>query len=141
MVIAVTYDNGNVGLHFGHAKEFKLYEFDDLRQFVEADIIEPMGSGHDAIVNAMEEYHVAVVICGNIGEEAKIGLMKRDIALCAGVSGTCDDAIMDFMNGKLSFETGANCTSCGTSENGSCGCCGDDGEDSDCAGGCGGCCH
>lgn len=45
MKIAVTYENGKVFQHFGHSKQFKLYEAVD-GAVVAQEVIGTMGSGH-----------------------------------------------------------------------------------------------
>ena len=75
MVIAVTYnqENGQIGVHFGHADHFKLYQAENGKIY-DAQVVEPDGQGHDAVVAFLEDYDVELVICRNIGEGAIRGL-------------------------------------------------------------------
>ena len=47
MKIAVAYENGNVFEHFGHSRQFKIYETDG-QNIVKEEVIESEGSGHSA---------------------------------------------------------------------------------------------
>lgn len=132
MVVAVTHDNGNVGTHFGHAEEFKLYEIFD-GEIADSAVIQPFGSGHDAVVATMLDYNVSVVICQNIGDGAINGLKDYSISVIPNVTGSCDEAVDAFIKGQLVVNTAyeSNCGSCGGHEGGSC-----------CdSSSCGGCCH
>ena len=110
MVIAVTYnkENGQIGEHFGHADFFKLYEVEDGRIYDSA-VVAPVGKGHSAMVEFLDDYMVDVVICRNIGEGALAGLQDASIAVCANVEGAADDAIEAFMTGQLQVTTAASC--------------------------------
>ena len=44
MKIAVAYENGNVFEHFGHSRQFKIYETDG-QNIVKEEVIESEGSG------------------------------------------------------------------------------------------------
>lgn len=130
MVIAITYDKetGNVGEHFGHAEHFKLYEVED-GKIMDSAVVSPFGQGHDAVVETMLEYSVALVICKGIGDGAIAGLQQAGISVCANVEGPADDALEAFLQGNLQLSATANCD-CDHSEGS---CCGS-------SGGCSGCC-
>ncbi len=132
MVIAVTHENGNVGKHFGHAKEFKLYEIED-REIKDQAVVSNYGQGgHEAACMLMDDYNVAVVICDNIGQSAVDGLQELSISVIPSVEGTCDDAVEAFLNGSLIIQAQGGCASCSAHEDGT-SCCGS-------SAGCGGCC-
>ena len=48
MKIAVTYENGNVFQHFGHTRQFKLYEVEN-GAIQSERILEGDGAGHGAL--------------------------------------------------------------------------------------------
>ena len=50
MKIAVTYENGNVFQHFGHTKQFKLYEIEN-NQIKMEQIVDTNGQGHGALAD------------------------------------------------------------------------------------------
>lgn len=137
MRIAVTYENGEVFQHFGHTETFKVYEVQDGR-VVSDQIIGTNGSGHGALATLLADRAVDVLICGGIGGGAQAALAEQDIELCAGASGSADEAVAAYLKGEL-INTGANCDhhhseghfchdheeghSCGGHEEGNCGGC------------------
>ena len=66
MKIAVTYENGMVFQHFGHTKQFKIYEIID-GCVVSFKILDTNGSGHSALAGLLKENDIDVLICGGIG--------------------------------------------------------------------------
>ena len=52
MKIAVAYENGNVFEHFGHSRQFKIYETDG-QNIVKEEVIESEGSGHSAMAGLL----------------------------------------------------------------------------------------
>ena len=143
MKIAVTYENGEIFQHFGHTEEFKIYEVED-GTVVSSQVIGSNGSGHGALAELLGNNAIDVVICGGIGGGAVAALEQRGIELCAGASGSADEAVAAYLRGELT-STGANCDhhhgeehSCGDH-----GCgdhdCGSGDCGSDCGSGCAGC--
>ena len=131
MKIAVTYEEGSVFQHFGHTEEFKIYEVEN-GAVVSSRVIAAGGSGHGALAAFLRENGVDAVICGGIGGGAQAALTEAGIELCAGVSGSADEAVAAYLRGEL-ISTGANCDHQGEShECGEHGCPGHEG-------GCGGC--
>ena len=150
MKIAVTYDNGNVFQHFGHTEEFKVYEIED-ETIVNSEVISVEEQGHSALSALLAEMDIDVLICGGIGGAAQSALVERGIELCAGASGSVDEAVSAYLKGEL-INTGANCDHHGEDHNcgGHCGSHAENGCDEQEAeggcssGGCGGCgggCH
>lgn len=135
MKVAAAYENGEVFQHFGHTKQFKVYEIED-GKVVSSEIVETNGQGHSALADFLHEQAVSTVICGGIGEGAQAALTEQGIELFAGVSGQADEAVEKYIKGELT-STGANCDHHG--EDGSCGGHEDGGCGSACGGGCGGC--
>ena len=125
MKIAVTYENGQVFQHFGHTEQFKLYEVQD-GAVVSSELLGSNGSGHGALATLLAEHSIDVLICGGIGGGAQAALEQRGIELCAGASGSADEAVAAYLRGEL-INTGANCDhhgeghSCGHHEEGHCG--------------------
>ena len=135
MKIAVTYENGEVFQHFGHTETFKLYEVEDGR-VVSSQIMDSNGSGHGALAGLLAKQAVDVLICGGIGGGAQAALAEQGIELCAGASGSADEAVEAYLRGEL-VNTGANCDH----HHGEDHTCGDHGEGHSChghEGGCGG---
>ena len=135
MKIAVAYENGEVFQHFGHTEQFKVYEIED-GQVKSATVIGSGGSGHGALAKLLADRAIDVLICGGIGGGAQAALSEQGVALCAGASGSADEAVAAFLRGEL-VNTGANCDHHHEDGHG----CHDHGEDHACGGheGCGGC--
>ena len=133
MKIAVTYENGEVFQHFGHTEEFKVYEVEDGR-VVSSRIIGSDGSGHEALAGLLADRAIDVLICGGIGGGAQAALEEQGIELCAGASGSADEAVEAYLRGEL-VNTGANCDHHHEEEEHSC----HDGGCHSCHEGCGGC--
>ena len=131
MVVAITYEDGNVGAHFGHAKEFQLYELEG-NTIVDEAVVGTYGSGHEAMVDFLLDYSTEILICQNIGDSAKQLLQQNYITICSGVTGPVDQALEDLLAGKLKADAPASAGNCS---------CGGDCSGGDCSSGsCGGCC-
>ena len=135
MKIAVTFENGEVFQHFGHAETFKLYEVEENR-IVSSEIIAANGSGHEAMAEFLSNLSVNVLLCGGIGDGAQKALANAGIEICSGAEGDTDAAVKAYLNGELE-SAGVNCDHHHDhDEEEGCGC--------HCGGGCGGCgggCH
>ncbi len=148
MKIAVTYQNGQLSGHFGHAEMFKVYETDESK-IISSQLLEPQGGGHAYMSGLMQENGVQAVICTSMGVHAKEALHAAGIEVVIGVTGDPDEAVEAYLKGELISEAvsesgeEAGCGGCcgDDSEEAGCGgCCGDDEGEAGC-GGCGGGCH
>ena len=133
MKIAVTFKDGEVFQHFGHAEAFKLYEV-EAGQVVSGEVVVPEGSGHDAMAGFLADRGVNVLICGGIGDGAQSALSAYGIEVFSGAKGDADTAVKAYLNGELE-SAGVNCDHHHDhDEEGGCGCSGG-------CGSCGGGCH
>ena len=140
MKIAVTYDNGNIFQHFGRTESFKVYEVED-GKIVSSEVIGSDGIGHGALAGLLAGNAIQGLICGGLGGGALNALRNAGIEVCAGASGSADEAVEAYLRGDL-VDSGANCDHHHHEEGE---CCGGhhDGEDHECCGGHGeggGCC-
>lgn len=128
--IAVTYENGLVFQHFGHSEHFKLYDVTD-GAVTGSEVVDTNGNGHGALAGFLRAHGVNVLICGGIGGGAKMALAQAGIQLFGGVQGDADQAVADYLAGKLSFNPDIQCShhgeghscgshSCGGHTDGSC---------------------
>ena len=131
MNIALPYENGEIFPHFGKAKQFKIYRLEDGR-VVDAQVVTPEDSGHEAVAEFLHANEVEAVLCGRLGEGMQNALDQYGIGVLSGLEGDADEAVRAWLNGSVS-SAGVNCHH----EEGSCGCGGSCG--SSCGGGCG--CH
>ena len=138
MNIAVVYDQGAVGAHFGHAKQMKLYHLAPTGVILESHVLDTNVTGHVAMCNFLREHQVQTLICQNIGKEAcSILLLECNIDLYAGISGDADQAVQLLKEGKLKdFQIKYYNQIYGGDSQGSCPTCK---EDCDCEGDCSSC--
>lgn len=108
MKIAVTYENGAVFQHFGHCKNFKFYEVEE-NEIKDARIVSAMGSGHGALAGFLKLNGADVLICGGIGGGARTALSQAGIELYPGVTGSADESVIAFLNGKLNYNPDTLC--------------------------------
>ena len=92
MRIAVTHENGQVFQHFGHSKEFKIYDVEN-DVIVKEEVVNTNGSGHGALANFLAEQHVDSVICGGIGGGAQTALAEKGIKIFGNIR-IKDSAVM-----------------------------------------------
>lgn len=139
MRIAVAYEDGMIGAHFGHAGMFAIYDYKDadvnncVKQLLDTDGRE----GHEAMAALMREKQVDAVIAGSIGPAAKAALLSTGIVPIAGFEGSADDAADLLILGQLPIlqgGEGGGCSGCagGCPAEGGCSGCGPG-----CGGGCG----
>ena len=108
MKIAVTYNDGEVFQHFGHAEQVKLYEVEE-NNIISSEVISTNGSGHSAIAQFLAENSVDTLICGGIGGCAQKALAENGIRLYGGVTGNADAAVMALLSGTLEYDPNAKC--------------------------------
>ena len=145
MVIAVSYKDGEIFEHFGHAEMFAIYNTnEDQTQITEKKLVEVKESGHQAVADLMDSLGVDVVIVGQIGQGARQALSEYGIVPFAGFCGDSDDAAELMMKGLLPYLTDEGSCSGGC---GGCGGCHGHGDEDGCGchdhdeGGCGCGCH
>lgn len=109
MRIGVTYENGNIFQHFGHTENVKFYDITD-GKITGSEVISAIGSGHSALATFLSANKANVLICGGIGGCAITALGEAGIELCAGVSGSADDAVEAYLAGTLQYVQQANCS-------------------------------
>ena len=134
MRIAIPFYEGLIFQHFGHARQFKIYEIENHQVLMEM-IVEPEGSGHEAVAALLRSMDVRVVICGNIGEGAMQALNAAGIVFYGGVTGEADGAITALLGGALAYDPNIKCTHHDHDCGGDCSSCGGE------CGDCGGCEH
>ena len=108
MKIAVTHENGMIFQHFGHTKQFKIYEVEN-GAFTKVQIVPTGESGHGALAALLKEQGVDVLICGGIGGGAQSALKDAGIELYGGVQGGADSAVAAFVAGRLEFNPDVKC--------------------------------
>ena len=134
MRVAIVYDNGEIGAHFGHADCIAVYEYDenDLDKCRKILLDTTDVNGHNAMTEVLVDEHVEAVMAQTMGQEAISALLAKGIIPVAGYKGDADTAAYMLVTGQLPMEAstdggcsggcGGGCSGCG----GSCGC-GDNG--------------
>lgn len=117
MKIAVTYDNGEIGQHFGHTEQFKVYVIED-GEIKSSTLIGTGDAGHCALGGFLGQQGIDALICGGIGGGAVNALKAAGISLYGGVSGDPDAAVEALLNNELTFYAKANCNSHGHGDSG-----------------------
>ncbi len=141
MKIAVSYKEGEIYEHFGHAECFAIYDFDlkDMSKSTKKLIDVTDRHGHQAMAELMKAEDVAAVLSGSMGGEAKAMLLSYGIVPVVGYCGDADTAAELLVLGRLPIDP--NAPTCGGGCGGCSGCGGSCGEDEDgecgCGGGCG----
>lgn len=108
MRIAMTYENGRVGQHFGRTEYFKVYDIEG-GKITGEETISTNGEGHGALAGVLRELNADVLICGGIGMGARMALQEVGITLLPGVDGNCDEVIAAYLNNTLSFDPNETC--------------------------------
>ena len=110
MIIAATYDmeSGNVFQHFGKTQNFKLYTVED-GKIVNSRIIDNGGFGHHDLATYLKNLGIQILILGNRGQGAIDALNNAGIQQLAGITGSPDEAVKLFLEGKLRDNPDAKC--------------------------------
>ena len=109
MRIAVTFDNGNVGQHFGRTEKFKVYDIDG-DAIKASQVIDTNGAGHGALAGFLRAAEVDALICGGIGMGARNAMAELGIRIFPGVEGDADAVVKAYLEGKLDFNPDETCT-------------------------------
>lgn len=108
MKIAVTYDQGRIGQHFGQTREFKLYTVED-GKVVSSEVKSTEGDGHCALGGLLKRWDVSKLICGGIGAGAQDALARAGIELLGGNAGNADAAVEAYLGGTLQYNPVPQC--------------------------------
>ncbi len=108
MRIAMTYEDGTVGQHFGRTEYFKVYDIEE-GKIVTEQVVSTNGEGHGALAGILKQLSVDTLICGGIGMGARMALEELGIGLLPGVSGDCDEMIRAYLNNTLSCDPDETC--------------------------------
>lgn len=111
MRIAVPSKDSKIDDHFGHCAYYTLYTIEDNKVTLKKTLESPQGCGCKSnIASVLKEIGVTLMIAGSMGEGAKNVLNKCDIEVIRGCSGSTDDIVEAYLNGKIS-DSGIGCES------------------------------
>ena len=107
--MAVSYDqDGTIFQHFGKTPAFMIYTFEN-GHVKEKHLLDCGETGHSALVGLLAQQKVAALICGGIGGGAKDALAQAGITVFGGVTGSADQAVEDFLRGRLAYDPDVHC--------------------------------
>lgn len=84
MILAVTYENGEVFQHFGKTPYFKLYNIVD-GKILQQEVVSTDGQGHGALAAILNSLGVDALFCGGIGPGAINALAQIGIKCFPGI--------------------------------------------------------
>ena len=108
MKVAICFEKGRVFQHFGHTKEFKIYDIKD-NEVKDFYYVSVNGEGCSTLVPILKANGINVLICGGLGQGAFNHLTEAGIIVLSGVEGEVDDVIGEFMNETLIYNESPNC--------------------------------
>lgn len=108
MRIAVTYENGGIGQHFGRTEQFEIYDVKD-GEVIGRQLVGTNGASHGALAGFLKEAQVDSLICGGIGMGARNALAATGIALYPGVSGVPEEAVKRLLANELDYDPDTAC--------------------------------
>ena len=100
MKIAVATENGFVSSHFGHCKDFTIYEVEN-GKVTGKDVIANPGHQPGFLPVFLKEADVHLVITGGMGERAQAIFSENGIDTITGAQGKSDDVIASYNAGRL----------------------------------------
>lgn len=109
MIIATAYENGNICQHFGHADTFKFYTIED-NKIVSSQVKEPIGYAHGTLPTFLKENGAQILICGGLGDAARVYIAETGIDLYPGAMGASDAAVEDFLKNNLDYNPDFHCS-------------------------------
>lgn len=108
MIIAATYDNGEIWQHFGRTQQFKIYNIED-GKVASSEVIGNGGNDHHALIGYLKGLGVSKLVCGGLGGGAMEGLRSAGIEVYPGNTGDADAAVERLLAGRLDQGTEASC--------------------------------
>ncbi|MCH3917354.1 MAG: dinitrogenase iron-molybdenum cofactor biosynthesis protein [Spirochaetia bacterium] len=116
MIIATTYENGQIGQHFGHTEEFKFYTVED-KKIVSSKVIPTGEFSHGTLPTFIKQNGATLLICGGLGGGARTALAEAGIDLIPGAAGDADQVVKSYLAGNLEYDPDIQCA--GHEHNGS----------------------
>jgi len=100
MKIAISTDAGFVSAHFGRCPSFTIVEIEEGKVLKVEEINNP---GHQPafLPNFLAERGVKYIICGGMGNRARMLFAEKKIIPVIGVTGKIEEVIEKFTQGKL----------------------------------------
>lgn len=100
MKIAVATSNNQISEHFGHCEEFTIFECEN-QSIISSEKIENPGHKPGFLPNFLADQEISVIITGGIGKNAILNFEERGIKVITGATGSMEDAVKIYLEGKL----------------------------------------
>lgn len=107
MKIAVATDNEMVAEHFGHCKNFMIFNTEN-NKIVDSETIANPGHKPGFLPNFLADLGVNVIISGGMGGGAIDIFNNRNVEVVVGAKSKSKDAVEAYLQGKLK-STGSIC--------------------------------
>ncbi|NLB48685.1 MAG: P-loop NTPase [Erysipelotrichia bacterium] len=107
MKIAVASENGMATEHFGHCKEFKIFDTEN-NKIVKSETIANPGHKPGFLPNFLADRGVNVIISGGMGGGAVDIFNERNVEVVVGASGEAKTVVEAYLQGSLK-STGSVC--------------------------------
>jgi len=91
---------GLVSEHFGHCEGFMIYETDE-KKIVSKNFVKNPGHQPGVLPVFVKEMGTKLIIVGGMGERAQILFGESNICVITGASGSCDEALENYLKGQL----------------------------------------
>ena len=100
MKIAVDYDQGSIAKKFMRTGDVRIYDFRN-KKLIYASTTTPLRKWRTDWAGFLESEGVSVLICWEVPENLRDEFKRKGIRLCEGVSGSPDEAVRLFPQGRL----------------------------------------
>ncbi len=97
---AISTDGDFVSAHFGRCPSFTLVEADNA-QVTSKEVIANPGHHPGFLPEFLHKQDVTAIICGGMGQRARVLFEQKAIQAITGCEGSVDEAIDAFVKGKL----------------------------------------
>jgi predicted Fe-Mo cluster-binding NifX family protein len=100
MKVCIPIEGTMVSQHFGHTPEFLIVAVEN-GKVVSRKVEKSPGHEPGLLPKLMASWGVTHVITGGLGQKAREMFNERNIKVISGVTGTAEDALHTFLEGKL----------------------------------------
>jgi predicted Fe-Mo cluster-binding NifX family protein len=107
MKIAAACNGNEIWAHFGHCKNFMIYDTENGSIVSEKSVANP-GHRPGFLPNFLADMGVKVIIAGGMGGGAVSIFNERDVEVITGAEGNAKSAVEKYLRGELE-STGAVC--------------------------------
>lgn len=94
--LAVTYQDGQVGQHFGRTEQFKFYDVVD-GEIRKTQVVDTNGISHVSLIGFLRAADVELLLCGSIGAGARNALEMVGIELVPDLEGSETEAVAIYL--------------------------------------------